>query len=77
MTFATISNDFHNTTTRTKLGRKTEKQMRSIKRRMCGVSDCKCSDDIGSRGPQTQSDGRKLVIDWDSNASVILSLSDR
>lgn len=75
MTLATISNDFHNTTTRTRLGRKTESQMKSLKRRLCGVSGCTCSDDIGSRGKQIQPDGRKLLIDWDSNADVILSLS--
>jgi len=75
MTFATISNDFHNTTTRTRLGRKSEKQMKDLKRRLCGVSGCTCSDDIGSRGKQIQPDGRKLVIDWDSNAMVILSMS--
>lgn len=71
----TISNDFHGTSTRTKPGRKTEKQMKALKRRLCGVAGCKCSDDIWSRGPQIQPDGSRLVIDWDSNANVILSVS--
>lgn len=75
MTLATISNDFHNTTTRTRLGRKSEKQMKALKRRLCGIAGCTCSDDIGSRGKQNQPDGSLLLIDWDSNAMVILSLS--
>jgi hypothetical protein len=75
MTFATISNDFHNTTTRTRLGRKSEKQMKALKRRLCGVAGCTCSDAIGSRGPQPQTDGRKLLIEWDSMAYVHISLS--
>jgi len=77
MALATISNDFHNTQTRTKLGHKTETQMRAIKRRLCSASGCTCSDAIGSRGKQIQPDGRKLVIDFDSMDTVILSLSDR
>jgi len=71
----TISNDFHGTQIRTQPGRKTEMQMRRIKRHLCGTSGCKCSDDIGSRGPQVQPDGRRLVIDWDANANVILSVN--
>ena len=72
----TISNDFHGTSTKTSQGRKTESQMKAIKRRLCGVSGCTCSDDIGSRGHQPQGDGSRLVIDWDSMGSVILSVAD-
>lgn len=70
----TISNDFHNTSTRTKQGRKTHLQALAVKRRLCGVKGCTCSGSVGERGKQIQPDGTRLLIDYDSNNDVILSI---
>ena len=73
----TISNDFHGTKMRTQGGRKTKSRVSRIKRHLCGISGCKCSDDIGSRGPQRQPDGSLLEIVWDSDSTVYLSTSQK
>ena len=71
--FVTLTNDFHATTTRTRQGRKSARQMRDLKARLCGTTGCTCSDDIGTRGPQCQPDGSKLLLDWDSDGYAHLS----
>lgn len=70
----TITNDFHNTSTRTKQGRKTHRQALALKRRLCGIKGCTCSDSVGARGKQIQPDETRLLIDYDSNNDVILSI---
>jgi hypothetical protein len=69
----TLSNDFHGTKTKTRSGRKSARQMSDLKRRLCGIAGCCCSNDIGARGPQTQADGSELLIERESFGSVVLS----
>jgi len=32
------------------------------RRELCGQSDCTCSGEIGTRGPQRTDDGKRLIV---------------
>lgn len=52
---ATLRNDFHNTyaSVRYTPGEPlTDSQVKRAARKLCGMSDCRCSDGTGIRGPQ-------------------------
>lgn len=71
----TILNDFHGTSTRTCVGSKNSGQLRAIKRRLCGVKGCTCSNELGARGPQPQRKvGQKLTASWLRQGYVILGV---
>jgi len=70
----TLKNDFHDTSTRAKLGHKTANAVKLIKRRLCASAGCTCSDDLGTRGDQQQPSGGTVVIDPAASGGVVLSL---
>jgi len=70
----TLTNNFHATSTRTKLGHKTAIAVRAIKRRLCTSAGCTCSDDLGTRGDQRQPAGGTVVIEPAAGGDVMLSL---
>jgi hypothetical protein len=59
----TLTNDFHNTsvTLRVKGGHLSAGQVARARRELCGVDDCTCSGDVGTRGPQYL-EGRRIVL---------------
>lgn len=48
----TLYNDFHDTSTRAKLGYLSPRRARAIHSRLCGDDSCLCGNLIGMRGPQ-------------------------
>ena len=74
MRLYTLTNDFHNTSTRVRCEgvshvageatiRLTEAQSKRARRALCGDPDCRCADqDCGIRGPQQTADGQRLVV---------------
>ena len=41
-------------------------QIRKSKRELCGIRGCTCSGDVGTRGPQSLENGKRLEINCDS-----------
>ena len=54
--FATLTNDFHNSSARVLVGlgntELSESQIRRIRSKLCGISGCTCGGVLGQRGPQ-------------------------
>jgi hypothetical protein len=48
----TLSNNLHNTQARVRAGEISRKTAARIRRALCGMSDCKCSGALGTRGPE-------------------------
>lgn len=61
--FITLRNDFHGTTARiiVRDGYLSARQLQRAGKKLCGVADCKCSAEDGTRGPQDV----KLDFDYD------------
>lgn len=62
----TLVNDFHNTSIRVNLeyGKIVlAKQIKVWKSTLCGVTDCTCSGELGTRGPQEDLWRKGLEID--------------
>jgi len=54
MKIVTLANDFHNvvTTLRPKNGRLSARQVKKVRKALCGIAGCCCGDALGRRGPQ-------------------------
>lgn len=51
----TLKNDYHGTEVRLRVGsdgRLTERQVKRVRKVLCGVDGCTCGDNLGRRGPQ-------------------------
>lgn len=51
----TILNDFHNTTAQVRPGLDgilSASQVLRVRRKLCGVSECRCGGTLGERGPR-------------------------
>ena len=73
MTNYTLRNDFHRTecTIRSRETHPisdyvelvlTDYQTRRLKRELCGMADCCCSGDVGTRGRQLSDDGKPIAV---------------
>lgn len=47
-----VRNDFHGTSAWVREGVLSQRQLRRLRGKLCGVDDCACSGLVGSRGPQ-------------------------
>ena len=54
--FATLANDFHNSTARVLVGlgntELSASQIRRLRSKLCGIAGCACGGVLGQRGPQ-------------------------
>jgi len=65
MTLIEISNDFHHTSSRVRVGRMSESNAKRVRNRLCGSAECCCSQsELGTRGPQRTEDGQEIVIEF-------------
>lgn len=58
-----LKNDFHNTTAKVRLHPTeslSDSQINSVRHKLCGLADCTCSGDLGTRGEQTMPNGWRL-----------------
>ena len=65
-----ITNDFHGRTVTLRVipaKPLTRNQVLRAKRELCGIKECRCSDEVGARGPQPDNDGLQLQDDWTSD----------
>ena len=69
----TLKNDFHNTSVDlnckvlhrsddTGVAYPTPSQLQRSRRKLCGIRDCFCSDDAGTRGRQQLPNGKRLDV---------------
>ena len=70
----TLSNDFHHTAITLRCEglihrpgevtiRPSVRQIARAKRALCPRTDCTCSGDAGTRGPQATASGKRLIVD--------------
>ena len=82
MTNYTLRNDFHRTecTIRSRETHPisdyveivlTDYQTRRLKRELCGMADCWCSGDVGTRGRQFSDDGKPISVIAHDSADLI------
>lgn len=58
----TLTNDFHNTSVclNVKDNKITAGQVKRAQKELCGIATCACSNELGTRGPQFDSDGNRI-----------------
>jgi len=67
-----FTNDFHNTHATVRVGADgwlSARQIRNLRARLCGNSNCWCSGETGARGPQTH--GYYIAVSLDDKDQVI------
>ena len=71
----TITNDFHNTEARCRLGVLQPRTVKRIRDALCGSDDCKCGGNLSERGRQPKTDdGHSIGIEprWDNTVRVFI-----
>ena len=59
----TITNDFHNTSARVRVGEMTLANAKKVADKLCGVNGCTCGNGpLSTRGPQRTEDGQQIEI---------------
>ena len=69
----TVQNAYHNTRASVRPGKLTPRQVERTKRALCGVSGCRCSGPLGTRGPQTCN----IIADYDAFGAETYYVSAR
>jgi hypothetical protein len=70
----TLTNDFHNTSIRVRLGHITERNANRVRNNLCGMDDCTCStSELGTRGKQ-QHNSQEILIENGDRIGVDLTL---
>ncbi len=70
----TLQNDFHHTEVRVRTTglqhihgevtlRLSRNQIKRAKRELCGIDDCTCSGEVGTRGKQVADSGNRIILD--------------
>jgi len=70
-----LANDLHNTEVTLRVrGELSKWQVKRARKALCGIAECCCSDDLGTRGPQWQPDGRLAIVDGYDGIRMTISL---
>lgn len=66
----TLKNNFHNTTCKTKGGILSIATRNRIRRTLCGIEGCQCSNELGIRGPQDNVTITEVLVDGEISFKI-------